>query len=252
MCDLVFSIQEFLKIVPGLFIFPLSFYLAWKKIGIKVSSSFSVHHERTLPPRIGAIMLTNQKDKPVTIFSIHAMIGKSIFYEVDHFDPPMILKPLESLQLTPKPYSNLYLGADRYKPDFGSADNVELYIAIPNKIIRCQNMPHPSPLLFCKFNSYRMAIKSTLQFNGLVYNENAMYAITYRMDSAISTAIVDTSGLICREWNYHVNVIPQQYMKSKMEVRKYLELIEFDKAAGWFAVDELIYGKNVKQLSVDA
>ncbi len=247
MCDLVFSIQEFLKIVPGLFIFPLSFYLAWKKIGTKVSISYAIRHERTLPRRIDAITLTNHKDKPVTIFSIHAIIGKSIFYEVDRFDPPLILKALESLQLTPKPYSNLYVGNDRYKPDFSTQENVELYIAVPDKIIRCQNTSHPSLRAFHQFNSYQLAIKSTQQFNGLVYNENAAYAITYRMDSTISTAIVDTSGFIGRGWDYRFNMIPQEYMKSKNDVRKYLELIEFDKASGWFAVDELIHGANANQ-----
>src|ERR1035441_11057296 len=96
MCDLVFSIQEFLKVVPGLVLFPFSLYFCWKRIGTRVLASAIIAHEIALPPRISSVVLRNLKDKPLAIFAIYAVVNDDVCFEVDHFDPPIIIKPLES------------------------------------------------------------------------------------------------------------------------------------------------------------
>lgn len=239
MCDLVFSIQEFLKLVPGLVLFPFSLYFAWKKIGTNVSVSYAIHHEHTLAPRISSVILTNHKDKPLTVFSIHAVIGRTVAYEVDKFEPPLVIKPLESLQIEPRPYSNLYLGDEPYVPDFARVNELEIYISVPNKVVFCKGQSAPHFHSFKQFDGYQFASKSTRTFNGLVYNDDAVFAITYKTGSAVATAIVDKSGFICRGWTYQYNMIPPEYMKSKADVKKYLELANFEKLADWFVIDEL-------------
>lgn len=239
MSDLVFSLQELLKIVPGLAIFPLSFYLAWKKLGISVSASYAVRHELTLEDRLSPILLTNHKDRPLAIFAIHAVIDREISYQVEKFEPPLILKALESISIDPRPYSDLSFGAESYKPQFRAPHLVELYLVLSSSVIRCKQGRPPTLGELTHLSGYRIASKQTNTFNSLVYNNEAAYAITYKMNAMIKTAIIDRSGFICRGWNYRINMIPPEAMRDRSTVRAYLEVAQFDKASEWFAVDDL-------------
>ena len=119
MCELVFSIQEFLKVIPGLVIFPLSFHLAWKKIGSdKVSCSITIRFNKISASRISAVTLSNHKDRPLTIFGIQAVIENDITYTIESFDPPITLKPLETITIKTNPYSSLYMGLEKWNPSF--------------------------------------------------------------------------------------------------------------------------------------
>ena len=238
MSELIPSIQEFLKIVPGLTIFPLSFYLAWRRLGTNVSASFAVHHERTLAKRLNTILLNNHKDKPVVIYSIQAVIQKEVTYEVQAFDPPLILKAHESLRVETEPYSQLVLSTGPYEPEL-NLENVELYLVLANRTYRCRKEHHPHLAPLVEFKDYARAAKSTNQFNGLVYNDNAAYAITYRMNGELRTSLIDVSGFICRGWDYRINRIAAEAMKDRASVRAYLVEAQFDKATEWFAVDHL-------------
>ncbi|MGZ8213311.1 MAG: hypothetical protein ACXWTP_02245 [Methylosarcina sp.] len=234
-----FSLLEFFKIVPGLVIFPLSFYIAWKKLGVKVSASYSMHSERTLASRIGSIVLNNHKDRSVTIFAIYALINRDISYEVEKFDPPLILKALESVAIETGPYSRLHVDGEVYEPKLGEHNLTELYLVLSDRILRCEMESPPSIRQFIHFNTYRVATKETRTFNGLVYNDEAAYAIIYKMNGEVQTAIVDDKGFICRGWNYRINKIPVNAMSDKSTVREYLELAQFNKVSEWFVINDL-------------
>lgn len=239
MCELILSIQEFLKIVPGLTIFPLSFYLAWKKLGIKVAGSFTVHYNRTTAKRIGEVVLVNLKDKPITIFAIYAIMDQDISWEIDKFDPPIILKSLESIRIETQPYSELYLGNEKFEPNFLSPSKIELYIATPRKMIKCETVSHPNLLNIPAFKHYRAAAKNTRRFNNIVYNDGAAYAITYVINSEVITAIVDQSGFIGSNFDFGFNMVPAECMKSKDELKTCLEQTSFGKLVDRFVVDKL-------------
>ena len=239
MNELVFSVQEFLKIVPGLVIFPLSLYLAWKKIGIKVTASYTTQHQRIVAPRISKVVLMNQKDKALTVFAIYAVMDREITWEIDKFDPPIVLKPLESTCIETQPYSQLTLGADNFEPEFIPPYNIEIYIVLSHKVVKCEPVTHPTLLNISMFQEYRSASKHIKRFNDIVYNDYAAYAITYVIGSEIKTAIVDRAGFISCNWNFHFNAIPPEFMATEDEVRKYLERLQFEKFVKTFAVDVL-------------
>ena len=239
MCELVFSIQEFLKVVPGLVIFPLSLYLACKKLGTKVTASITAQLQKTVAPRIGEVVLMNQKDRALTVFAIYAVMDQEIFWEIDKFEPPIVLNPLESTRVETRPYSQLMLGADNFEPEFMAPYNIDIYIVLSHRVVKCKTVTHPRLLNIPAFQHYRMAIKHTKRFNNIVYNDDAAYAITYVIGSEIKTAIVDSSGFVCCNWNFRFNMIPPEFMGSKEEIQKYLETLQFGNFVKWFVVDIL-------------
>ncbi|WP_289118079.1 hypothetical protein [uncultured Idiomarina sp.] len=225
MCDLLFSFQEFLKIVPGLAIFPLTFYLAWRKIGRKVSCSLTVGSDRISEERITSIVLTNHKDSPVAIFEVSAVCEDDISLSLEKPNPPIILKSLESVVIETEPYSNLTIGGDKYSPEllFGK---IQVYVACSDEIIKCKMVSHPTLFNHMKFNHLTQASKNTYKFNGFVYNEKVKYAIIYNMNSEVKTAFVDHSGFISGDGDFHYNLAPQEQMRSETTVREFLKIME--------------------------
>lgn len=222
MCDLLFSMQDFLKILPGLILFPFSIYLAWKKLGVKVAASITFGKSRTLPSRITDVVLINFKDKPVTIFAIYAVMDKHISWEVDRFDPPIVLKPLETIRIPTTPYSLLWLNTGVFEPDFVGAKNIEICLVLSRKVVKCKKMRHPNLQHIKAFASYRNAIKHADSINGVVYDERATYAIVYKSETGTKTAIVDCSGFICSNWDFWFNTLPPEAMDSTKYLETYL------------------------------
>jgi len=238
MCDLVFSLQDFLKIVPGLAIFPLTFYLGWKKIGRKISCSFSVGGDRVSTERITSVVLTNYKDSPVTIFEVNAVCENDISFSIEKLDPPVILKALESVVIETKPYSNLTVSHDKYTPElvFGK---IQVYVASSEKIIKCKMVSHPTIVNHLQFKYLTQASKNTKSFNGIAYNEKVRYAIIYSVNSTIKTAFVDQSGFINGEGNFYYNLVPQESMVSKETLREFLKVLEVGPQFQIFGVESL-------------
>src|SRR5208282_1879475 len=234
MCNLVFSIQEFLKLVPGIVLFPFSIYFAWKKIWNKVAASITISSELTVAPRISSVVLRNMADKPLTVFEIYAVLNNDVYFQVEQFDPPIVVKPLESIQIETKPYSRLILGSESPEPSLTPSMKIELYLVLARKVVKCKMVSHPYTASSPTFKKYRLATKEVRTFNGLVYNDDAVYAIIYRVNAEVKTAIVDRSGFICRGWNFWFNAIPPEHLKSESDLKSYLEGVEFDKATEWF------------------
>lgn len=236
MCELVLSVQEFLKIVPGMVLFPLSFYLAWKKLGTKVIASITLGTDRITASRITCVDLSNIKDRPIAIYSIYAVVNDVISYEIDRFEPPIILKPLESLRIETKPFSSLWLGAEKYELDIAGNNNITIHLIISNGIIKCRKGSHPCFLPNRKYLNYKIASKEVKKYNNIVYGDNVVYAIIYSQKSQTKTAFIDTSGLISQEWGFAFNMIPQESMLSKDHVKQKLEEACFDKLVDFFDV----------------
>lgn len=77
-----------------------------------------------------------------------------------------------------------------------------------------------------------------------MYNDDAAFAITYRFNSVVKTALVARSGFICRGWDFWFNMIPSEHMKSEADLRSYLGTVGLDKAAEWFDVKALRHGAS--------
>jgi hypothetical protein len=178
------------------------------------------------------------KDKPLPVFEIYAVVG-DVYFEVEQFDPPIIVKPLESIQVQTKPYSRLSLQTGKFEPSFIPSENIGLYLVLDRKVVKCKMVSHPYTNVIPALKKYRIAVKETATFNGQVYNEDSTYAIIYRVNSETKTAIVDRSGFICRNWNFWFNTTPKEHLKSESDLGNYLETVEFNKAAEWFKVQAL-------------
>jgi len=240
MNDLVFSLQEFLKIVPGIVIFPLSFYLAYKKIGASVSCSISYSISRVSANQFKDIVLANNKDKPITIFEIRAVINKDITFSVEEFNPPIILKPLETISISAKPYSSLYIEERQWEPKLFSDGQIDIYLSTPAGIIKCKRIPHPSTTAFKKLSHLNHAAKVTKKFNGIVYSdEKAAYAITYKSGTDIKTAIIDVSGFITGDWDYKYNQVKPEHMISVEGIREFIKISKADLVFTIYGVDRL-------------
>lgn len=122
------DIRNILVSIPGIFLAGFSFYFAYQKIGNKLLVSYSIECGRIVEERIGTLELINEKNKPASIFSIHAVINQDVVVELDCFNVPLILKPLESLQIKTPRFSSMYLDSERYKADFKKPNKIEIYV----------------------------------------------------------------------------------------------------------------------------
>lgn len=223
MCELVFSLQEFLKIVPGLVIFPLTLYLAWKKIGRNISCAFSFGGDNLSADRITSIVLTNHKDSPVTIFEINAVFENDISCLVERFEPPIVLKSLESLVVETKPYSKLTVGNDLYNPSFDVA-KLQVYVTCANKMIECKMVSHPSMESYIKFKHLTRASKIVKNFGGLVYSEEKVkYAFAYQKNAEVKTAFITHSGFLNGNGDFYFTHIELCYMESKDKLNEFFK-----------------------------
>ncbi len=98
---------------------------------------------------------------------------------------------------------------------------------------------HPGAAVLTTFREYRLATKEVRHFNGVVYNDDAAFAIIYRANSEVKTSIVHRSGFICHDWNFWFNMIPQEHMKSEADLSSYLRAVGLDKVAEYVSVHAL-------------
>lgn len=227
--EIINTLKEILKIIPGLILLPFSIYFAWKKINHKILAYITIGHDRLTAKRINNIVLSNLKDKSIPIFSIYAVINKDISIQIEKFDPPLILKALESLSINTSPVSNYSIGRDIYEPDFLSPQHLEIYLISTGKPIECKISTPPSIKSLKELSKYSMATPHTMKFNGFVYNENLAYVIIYHTEGKHKTAFVLHGGFICQEWDYPFNSIPEECMRSSDGVRKFIKHCGYDK-----------------------
>ena len=225
-CDLVFSVQEFLKILPGLAIFPLTFYLAWKKIGYRVTGSITSTLQRTSAPRISHIVLVNHKDRPIPVYAVQAVIAGKKTFTIEEFDPPLILKALESITIETTPYSSLDFSDGPWKPAFSSKE-LEIFLITSGKTVKVEIESHPSIRKLQTFLPYEHGVKSSFKFNGKVYNKEVAYAIAYKAGEEKRIAFVDVAGLISEDWDYKFNCLPTEALTSKQAVFDFLKQAGF-------------------------
>lgn len=232
-------ISEALKLLPGIALFPVTAYIAWRKLGANVSATFTVSHALMLPARISEVVLINNKDKPLAVFGIHAVIDECFSVNLDEFSSPIILAPLESRTVFPSPYSSLFDGKKEHKLELGPRHSVQLYVIASKKLVRCKMESPPHFAILKRFDKHTKLIKHTKKFNGIVYNDQAAYAITYALDHETKTAFIDRSGIIGGDWPWTPNAIPSDRMFSKESVKEWLVHAGFDRKLAAFEIDSL-------------
>ncbi|WP_368207799.1 hypothetical protein [Aeromonas sp. s12] len=106
--------------------FILSGYFAYQKIGNKIAISYQVRNGGYCDEQINNIVISNRKDKTISIWSIDAVIENDIQFEVYKPEAPLILKSGESVSVSPQLYSYLNLEGDRFNPELLREFNFEV------------------------------------------------------------------------------------------------------------------------------
>ncbi len=236
MFEQFFNFQEFLKIVPGLLIFPISLYLGLQKIGTKVNAGISFSSNPISPYCIRYVDLRNMKDRTIVIYSIFVSINNDEFLlELKKCIPPLILKGYQSTIAEISPYSFLLLDGKKFQLDKSMTEKSTIYLELAHSTVKCNTLNYQKPISK-KLSKYRILENITNNFNGIIYDEHAVYAITYASHSRVKTAIVNQSGIFQGEWEYDILQIPMKSMCSKEAVEAELKSIGFGDQVDWFKV----------------
>jgi hypothetical protein len=122
-------LTDFLKNL-GLVTLPFSIYFAWTRVGHKVAASYSWHVGKFTASGIGSVTLINMKDRPLTIFEIHAVMG-DVFLQIREFSPPLIIKAMKAMRIDTGPASNRRLGPEIYEWNLlhGRKAGIDIYLS---------------------------------------------------------------------------------------------------------------------------
>ena len=148
---------------------------------------------------------------------MQAVIAGRRTFTIEEFDPPIILKALESITIQTKPYSSLEFSDGPWKPPFSSKE-LNIFLITSGKTVKVALESHPSIRKLQTFLPYEHGTKSSFKFNGKVYNKDVAYAIAYKDGTEKRTAFVDVSGFISEDWNYQFNCLPTAALTSKQAV----------------------------------
>ena len=134
--------QDFKGIIATLG-FLLSAYYFIQKTGNKVSISYGMSSDRYSDLQISTIVISNQKDRTISIWSIDAVLDGKIQFNVHTPKAPIVLKPWESISVTPMKYTSLENNGETIElNDF--LRKIECYVSLENKHINCKKKPRPS------------------------------------------------------------------------------------------------------------
>lgn len=232
-------IKDIFILLPGIVLFVFSIYFSYQKIGNNILTTFSIVEDIFTEERISEITLINKKNKPITIFSIRAVINKDVVIEVEKFSPAMILKPLESAYINTTQFSCLLIGGDRYKAEYLLGNKVDLYIITEKNKIKCTVIRPPTLSSYFDFGHYKNTSKSSIKYNGNVYNDQVKYAIVYRKNNQEYTAFIGESGFIGNDWGYKNNIIDKADLESVDKVVSFLNKHGYDKLFQAFVVEDI-------------
>ena len=234
------KVKTILVSLPGVFLGLFSLFFAIQKIGSKVLITYSVGMNQLNEERIDNLTLINKKNKPVIVFSIQVVIDDHLVVEVEKFEPPLILKPLESVHIETTPVSHYYIGSEKWEADLSLRKKQDVYLITESNKIKCKVISSPSINKLRFFNDYVPVAISNTKYNGIVYSSDKVrYAIVYYYDSKQHTAFVSRSGFILGDWEFRYNAIPPDELHSVDSIKNWIINTGFNKLFSNFAVDDL-------------
>lgn len=213
-CFITFSNSYFRPILI-LISSAFALYFSFKKIGNNISVNYSISYQTFSAGSIKELVLSNNKDKPVSIFGIYALFENDLALEVKKFSPPIILKPYETIAIFPDKYSNLTVDGDEFHDMF---HNVKFIVDSTNGVIHC-NRNIKSNLI----NQYRTITKNTYLYNNFVYDESVSFILDYFFEGDKKTAFISKSGYIGNEWGFSPNHLGGAEKVTKDEIINMLE-----------------------------
>lgn len=217
------TIQEFLKVAPGLALFPLTGYLAWKKFGTSVSCNAIMNSSHFLPNRFSSLVLSNNKDRPVTIFEVIVIVGDHVQLLVEKFDPPLVLKSLETVSISTTPYSALSIGGDAWELDFQQDTNLDFYIGIPGGYKKCATLHRPMMFDPIRMTDYVTAARHTSLCNGKVLSSSVRFIFVYLDEKEPRTSFISHQGMLDEYLGLPFNNLPHHALTSAEILTTYIQ-----------------------------
>ncbi|WP_135443111.1 hypothetical protein [Vibrio tasmaniensis] len=198
-------------------------YFARQRIGDKLTVTYQVRMSRYSDEQITKLVISNRKDKTVSIWSIYAVIENDIKFEVHKPDVPIILKAGESVSIAPEKYSYLTLNGDRFEPKlmFGKMD---FYINLGNRVVKCIDEQAKNDVL----NSLPTAAQATISLDDHIYNEVVRFILIYYFEGEKNYAYFEDNGFIGHEWNKSPNHMGRDDYTAN-DIKNMLERNGYDK-----------------------
>ncbi|MBX7278440.1 hypothetical protein K2E96_08580 [Pseudomonas sp. ERGC3:05] len=234
--------SEFLKLVPGLVLLPISFVVGWKKIGHKAVISYYESHEQFQASRLTRIVLTNLKDKPLIVHALYADIDHHALLKIKEFETPLVVKGLESAVIETDPVSSYHIEHDPYDPPFSEIKSV--YVITTGKRFRCLIDDTPSLYSIARGDQYKQIKAKTFTYLGLTFDSYVRYGLSFEIDGKRYVALVGRSGFIGGNWPLGVNMLGLDDMKSPESVKQALDSVYGDIFGQSLLVHELNTSPN--------
>lgn len=217
------SIQEFFKVAPGLALFPLTGYLAWKKFGTSVSCDVVLTSSHFLPNRFSSLVLSNNKDRPVTIFEVIVVVEDHIQLLVEKFDPPLVLKSLETVSISTTPYSSLRVGGEDWELGALSTSKMDFYIGVPGGYKKCAALRRPMMLDPIRMSDYVTAERETATYNGKVLSSSVRFILVYLHDKESRTSFISHHGMLDEYVGLPFSLLPHEALVSAEILTDYIK-----------------------------
>lgn len=221
----------------GLVAIPFTLYFAWTKIGYRVVVQPTWSARRHAASGISRLTLINMKDRPLAIFQAHAVFDGMVF-PLNDFDPPLILKSYEAVNVEIPEVSKYYVGNKPFEWSAGiDLHKIDIFLSTASRMVKCKHGAPPSRVGFAQRRNNALVIQHTEMFNGRVYNDNVKYVIGYRLDGVEQTSFVDQSGFI--DWRFAPNMLHAEHIGSEEAVRNVLDASGIGRIIGPYYVETL-------------
>jgi hypothetical protein len=192
-------------------------YFYHTKIGFNLNITYQIGANAYTDTQITKLVVSNLKDKSVPIWSIYAVLENDVKIEIYNPKEPIVLKSGEAVAITPERYTSLHIGSDHFEPDFFTK-NIEFYINVGTKFVKCNERKFKESFL----KNITKAKKTSLLFDGHLYNESVEYILVYFLDGKKHTAFIDTHGFIGHEWNF----LPNSFGETNVTPEKIERMLE--------------------------
>ncbi|MFQ2302484.1 hypothetical protein ACK32U_22345 [Aeromonas dhakensis] len=182
----------------------ISMYFAYQKIGNRITITYQVSGGRYADTQISKLVVSNRKDKTISIWSIYAVLENDTKYEIYRPSAPLTLKSGESIGIAPEPYTSLLIDGEKIIPDFISG-KIDFYVNLGKETVKSvSEKPKKDPI-----STYRTASKQTLLFDNQLYNENVRFILVYFSEGKKKFAYFEQNGFIGNDWGMAPNHMGQ-------------------------------------------
>lgn len=210
--------KELMTVVTGVVATGFSIYFSWQKLGTSVDASYSIIYDIFSAERLDNIILKNNKNKPIVIFEIKAVIDDKYYMEIENLNTPIVLKGLEVVKINTSPVSEW--GFEKQESILSFDDKkIKIYIATANTLIECNSIKVNK---FEKFKNLKIIQKITKKHNNLVYNNNVLYIIDYISNKNINSVLVLKDGFMNKPI-FGYNALSEELLESEKKIEEYYQ-----------------------------